>query len=179
MIFVDMSDPRGAFLKAKLELEGVEPTPRWVFVSVVHQRLWAYEGDKCVMEMPCSTGIKPPSCAWGSHGTPLGLHKVAEKFGEGAAPGTVFEQRVSTGRIASPDEEKGLITSRILWLEGVEDGKNLGYECGSHNRKIYIHGTNREVHVGTRFSAGCVNLRNADVIKLFDWAREGDWVMID
>lgn len=172
-------DARVVFFRAKLELEGFEPSPRWAFVSVVHQRLWAYEGERLVKEYVCSTSAKPASCAWGSNGTPLGLHKIAEKIGKGAAPGTVFEQRVSTGRVAAANEDRGLITSRILWLEGAEDGKNLGYECGSHNRKIYIHGTNREAQVGTRFSAGCVNLKNADVIELFDWAREGDWVMID
>ena len=174
-----MSDACVEFFLAKLKLEQAEPTPRWMMVSVVHQRLWAYEGTKLIKEYKCSTSVKPVSCAWGSNGTPLGLHKIAEKFGDGEPAGTVFEQRVSTGKTAEPGEEKGLITSRILWLTGAEEGKNLGYDCGSHNRKIYIHGTNLEDKIGTRMSGGCVNMTNADVVELFAWAREGDWVLID
>lgn len=172
-------DARGEFFLAKLKLEGVTPTPRWILVSVVHQRLWAYEGEKMVKEYICSTSEKPASCAWGSNGTPLGLHKIEAKIGAGEPIGTVFEQRASTGKTFEQGVEKSLITSRILWLAGVEENKNLGYTCGSHNRKIYIHGTNHEEKIGQRVSAGCVQLTNADVVQLFDWVHVGDWVLID
>ena len=48
-------------------------------------------------------------------------------------------------------------------LDGEEDHNRT-----SQDRYIYIHGTNREDLIGQPASAGCVCLRNADVIQLYD-----------
>ena len=175
-----MRDGWGEFFAAKLRLMGIHPQQeRWVFVCLAQQQLAAYEDEKMVMAFPCSTGAKPPGSAYGSGGTPLGLHTIATKIGEGAPRGMIFEKREPTGKIATGAEEKTLITTRILWLAGMEKDKNLGYACGSENRKIYIHGVSKEENIGKPVSEGCVNLKNADVVKLFDWVREGDLVLID
>ena len=177
-----MPDLHIQFLQSKLTLCGLnekKPPKRFIFVSVVEQKLWAYEGEKLFAEFACSTSAKPPSCQYGSNGTPLGLHKIAQKIGDGQPLGMIFEKREPTGKIAEGGDEKAYVTSRILWLEGLEENKNEGYECGTHNRKIYIHGTNHEDKIGTPKSHGCVELKNADVIKLYDWARAGDFVLID
>jgi hypothetical protein len=178
---IDESDKRAEFFKAKLRLCGMIETPRWIFVSGAAQKLFCYEGETLVKEYPCSTSAKPPSCQYGSNGTPLGLHKISEKIGAGAAKGAIFEKRVDTGKIAFGDDGTGktYTTSRILWLDGLEEGKNCGHECGSYNRKIYIHGINLEDKIGKPWSNGCVELKNDDVIELFDWAKEGDMVLID
>jgi hypothetical protein len=173
-------DDRTMLYLAKVALEGLSPTPRWIFLCLKAQKLWVYEGSRVVAEFPVSTSIAPPSCSYGSGGTPLGLHKIAEKIGERAAWGTIFEKREAVGiwKHGDPDT-KALITSRILWLRGLEEGKNLGYTCGSYNRKIYIHGTNREELIGKPSSAGCVELKNDDIIELFELTSAGDHVLIE
>jgi hypothetical protein len=82
-----------------------------------------------------------------------------------------------------PNARKGnepptLITTRILWLRGLEQGVNLGGYVDSHDRYIYIHGTNREDMIGTPQSAGCVVMRNLDIIELYDHVRAGDMVLV-
>ena len=130
-----------------------------------------------------STSKRPPSNLMNSLGTPRGLHEIAERIGGGQPAGTVFKSRVPTGRHFSeiPPEEAdrfNLITSRILWLRGLEPGVNLGGDVDSHRRYIYIHGTQREDRIGRPISAGCVLMRNMDIIELYEEVRVGDLVWI-
>jgi lipoprotein-anchoring transpeptidase ErfK/SrfK len=95
----------------------------------------------------------------------------------------VFKSRVPTGRhfseIPADDaDHRNLITSRILWLRGLEPGVNQGGDVDSHARYIYIHGTQREDMIGKPMSAGCVLMRNTDIIELYDEVRTGDLVWI-
>ncbi len=126
--------------------------------------------------------MRPPSCLEDSLGTPLGLHEVAEKIGADAPMDSVFINRVCTGRhyseLPSEEREKNLITSRILWLRGLEPGRNQGPGCDSYDRYIYIHGTNHEDLIGAPQSSGCVQMTNRDVIKLFDAIEPGTLVWI-
>lgn len=116
----------------------------------------------------------------GSLQTPLGLHRVAQRIGEHAPRGAIFEHRTDTGRRWQGEKlDRDLILSRILHLEGLEDGVNRGPGIDSFERCIYIHGTNHEDRIGTPCSHGCVRMRNADIIRLFDVVREGDIVVID
>ena len=117
-----------------------------------------------------------------SLGTPRGLHEIAERIGAGQPPGMVFKSRVPTGRHFSefPDAEQNnqLITSRILWLRGLELGVNLGGDVDTHARYVYIHGTNHEDRLGTPMSAGCVLMRNRELVELYEQVRAGDHVLI-
>src|SRR5947209_5746513 len=61
-----------------------------------------------------------------------------------------------------------LILTRILTLEGLEEGVNRGGDVDSLGRYIYIHGTNHESELGQAASHGCVRLSNADVVDLFE-----------
>jgi hypothetical protein len=95
----------------------------------------------------------------------------------------VFKGRVPTGRHYSEltAEEAGsgsLITSRILWLRGLEPGVNLGGDVDTYRRYVYIHGTQREERIGEPLSSGCVLMRNADIISLYEEVRAGDLVWI-
>jgi hypothetical protein len=118
----------------------------------------------------------------GSYQTPAGIHRIADRIGEGEVEGRVFRGRVATDEICNPEDYDGKgdrITSRILWLEGLEEGFNRGGEVDSHERYIYIHGTPDEAHIGQPASIGCVRMNNADVIALFELTRQGDLVVID
>ena len=91
----------------------------------------------------------------------------------------MFKSREPTGLVwRGEPREDDLITSRILWLDGLEPGVNQGPGCDSRERYIYFHGTNHETRLGTPDSSGCVRLANSDVTRLFDLVREGDLVAI-
>jgi len=116
----------------------------------------------------------------GSYKTPLGLHRIAEKIGEGAELWTIFSSRENTGVVWTEgmDGENQILT-RILRLQGLEPGVNAGPKIDSYDRYIYIHGTNREDLIGTPFSHGCVCMRNGDVAELFDMVEVGTYVYIE
>lgn len=118
----------------------------------------------------------------GSFQTPVGLHRIIEKIGDGEPSGRVFKARKATSLLCSPSDEvteDDVITSRILRLQGLEPGLNHGGEVDSYERYIYIHGTSDEAHIGQMASIGCVRMNNADIIEVFDQLEEGDLVLIE
>ena len=152
-------------------------------VSVQEQKLTVWRDGRRLRTYPVSTSRYGTGSAEGSYKTPLGSHRVARKIGAGASPMTVFKDRVPTGSIAALDLSRegskvDLITSRILWLEGLEPGKNRGPGIDSFDRFIYIHGTNSEGRIGSPASIGCIRMRNADVIELFDLVPAGTAVTV-
>lgn len=161
-----------AELKRKCEILGVPALPDALVASVPAQRLWHFRDEKLLSEYKISTSRAAPSCIENSLGTPDGLFSVIEKIGDGVPEGTVFKARVSTGMHFSeflknaPDEN--LITSRILRIQGEEEGYNRGGNRDTYSRFVYIHGTNQEHKLGTPNSHGCLLLGNADIIALFD-----------
>ena len=146
-------------------------------VSVSAQRLDLIGDDgRVTRSFPVSTAKKGVGSEPDSHKTPLGWHRVCEKIGDGAAPGTQFVGRKPTGRVwqpTDPVEDKNLVLTRILWLDGEEPSNRT-----SKDRFIYIHGTNREDLIGTPASAGCVCLKNSDVIDLYSLVPVGTRVEI-
>jgi len=135
-------------------------------------------------EYVCAGSPRPPSNQEGSLATPLGLHQVAEKLGDGALAGTVFVGRVSTEQTYQQrddfgPEQKALVTTRILWLSGLEPAVNQGGEVDSYRRYIYIHGTNHPEKLPNPHSAGCLNLHDDDLMALFATAPVGTWVWIE
>jgi hypothetical protein len=115
--------------------------------------------------------------------TPLGEHIVAEKIGEDLPLGAVLKGRKWTKEIVVPikdviDIPEDVITSRILWLDGVEQGINKGGDVDSKERFIYIHGTAEEGLIGKPASLGCIRMKNKDVIKLFNRVKENTKVLI-
>lgn len=161
---------------------GIKPTVRVLVVSLNGQTLRFFEGGRLKQAYVISTSKRPPSNVKGSLGTPSGLHKIDEKIGAGSPPGIVFKSRRSTGfhyhEYKDPHGAECLVTSRILWLRGLEPGVNAGGEVDSHDRYIYIHGTNREDRLGKPQSAGCVVMNNVEIVELFEHVRTGDLVWI-
>lgn len=99
--------------------------------------------------------------------TPLGLHRIAAKIGDGWPVGTAFRARVPVGFVwdGLPDAP---IAHRILWLEGLEPGFNRGGDVDTRSRFIYIHGLADEPSLGRPASHGCVHLAARDLMPLFD-----------
>jgi L,D-transpeptidase YbiS len=125
----------------------------------------------------CSTSRFGIGQTQGSNCTPLGLHRIVEKIGGGWPAGTVFQGRRPIGYTwkGIPDAK---ITTRILWLEGLEPGVNRGGNVDSHARYIYIHGTADQASIGRPASCGCIHLADADLIPLFEWLPAGTLVWI-
>ncbi len=152
----------------------------FLIVDISQQRLYCIEGGAAVRDYPVSTSRYGTGNQDGSLKTPTGVHRVKEKFGRGAPLGRVFRDRLDTGEdwpVGAHGEN--LILSRILRLEGCEDGINRGPGIDSYERYIYIHGTNNEETVGTPSSHGCVCMKNSDVAELFEIVPEGAIVLID
>lgn len=161
---------------------GIKPSVRLLVVSINGQTLRLFEHGRLKKAYVISTSKRPPSNIKGSLGTPSGLHFIDDKIGGGSPPGIVFKSRRSTGfhfsEYVDPHGAECLVTSRILWLRGLEPGVNAGGEVDSHGRYIYIHGTNREDRLGKPQSAGCVAMNNIEICELFEQVRTGDQVWI-
>jgi UDP-N-acetylmuramate--alanine ligase len=152
---------------------------RLLVVDVERQRATLLEGETAVASWPVSTSRNGIGGTEGSYRTPPGWHRVHRLIGEDATAGTVFVSREPTGetwRGEARDED--LILTRVLTLEGLEDGVNRGSGCDSLERYIYLHGTNHEALIGRPVSHGCVRLSNRDVTELFTRLGEGDLVLI-
>lgn len=130
-----------------------------------------------------STAANGTGCEKDSGCTPLGKHIVRAKIGDGLALNTVFVERRLTGEIFTPElmakfPNRDWILTRILWLSGTEIGVNRLGNVDTMQRYIYIHGTPDFIGMGTVGSHGCVRMRNADIVELFDWVEVGTPVLI-
>jgi len=159
---------------------GAGPADAFVYTDISRQTLSLCAGGRAVRAYPVSTARLGTGNREGSMQTPRGTHRIAVMIGRGASSGRIFRRREDSGTdwdgSANGDD---LILTRIMRLEGLEDGVNRGPGIDSFDRFIYIHGTNHEESVGTPASHGCIRMTNADVIDLFDRVREGTLVIID
>jgi lipoprotein-anchoring transpeptidase ErfK/SrfK len=112
----------------------------------------------------------------------VGLHRVAEKIGANCSLREIIRARIPTGEVAplgdAAPATRDMITTRVLWLQGLQPGFNSGGNVDSHLRYIYIHGTPEERLLGSPSSIGCVRMGNEDVIELFDLVEVGTLVNI-
>ncbi|MCK7552203.1 MULTISPECIES: L,D-transpeptidase [Marinobacter] len=162
--------------------EGAAPYLR---ISIADQFLALIGADGTrLFERPVSTALNGPGEQNASGCTPRGKHVIRAMVGAGLPENTVFVARRPTGEIYSPEladrhPQRDWILSRILWLCGCEPGKNRGAGVDSFRRFIYIHGTPDTEPMGVAKSHGCIRMRNADVIALFDLVEPGTVVIID
>lgn len=156
---------------------------RFLYVSVPEQSLTVVENGTETRKYPVSTSKYGVGNRENSLMTPPGVHRLVEKYGHGAPAGRIFRDRLDTGetwKIGAPGAPgEDLILTRILRLEGLEDGINRGPGIDSYERYIYIHGTNNERSIGSPGSHGCVCMTSRDVVELFERAPEGTIVFID
>lgn len=153
-------------------------------ISIAEQRLRLLDEAGAVLaDYPVSTALNGAGEKKNSGCTPRGKHIVRAKIGAGKPLGTVFIGRRPTGELWSPElaaehPARDFILTRILWLSGCEVGVNRLGDVDSMQRYIYIHGTPDTEPMGIARSHGCVRMRNADVIELFDRVPTGTPVII-
>lgn len=156
----------------------------WLHVSLPRQELTLRHGAAVQAAWPVATGARGAGERNGSGGTPRGWHVVRARIGAGQPAGTVFVGRRPTGEIYSPAlaaraPRRDWILSRILWLSGLEPGRNRLGARDTMRRYIYIHGAPDELPFGVAVSHGCIRMRNADVITLFERVPAGTRVLIE
>src|ERR1700758_2179888 len=151
------------------------PTPSVeLVVSVADQKLAVVVNGKIYKEYHISTSRYGEGDNWGSWRTPTGMLQIAGKIGASAPAGAVFWRRQVTGEVLPANAPgRDPIVSRIIWLRGLEDANRNAYK-----RCIYIHGTPQEAFLGRKASFGCIRMRSADVIEVFNWVSVGTPVAI-
>ncbi len=143
-------------------------------ISIAKQMLTLVDDSQTVVKQyPVSTSKYGTGNQANSYKTPLGRHCIKEKIGSDAPLNEVFIGRQPQGTLENLRQQnkelpEDIITSRILWLQGLEPGINQGGEVDSYQRYIYIHGTNEEERIGSAVSHGCIRMRNRDVVELYD-----------
>jgi lipoprotein-anchoring transpeptidase ErfK/SrfK len=145
-----------------------------IHVSIGRQQLTLSEDEKAVRTYPVSTSRFGIGTEEGSLKTPTGRFRVAGKIGGDLPHGTIFVGRVPLALNDALPPTEDLVMSRILWLDGLDD-----HNANTRERFIYIHGTKHEDKIGTPASHGCVRMRNADVVELFELVDDGTPVVIE
>ena len=156
---------------------------RLIHVSLSDQQLELRDGNRTVAAYPVSTARNGPGEQRDSGCTPRGWHRIRMKIGAGQPINAVFVGRRPTGEIHSPElaalqPERDWILTRILWLTGLERGRNRGGDRDTLRRFIYIHGCPDTAPMGEPRSHGCIRMRNRDLLELFEQVSAGDRVLI-
>jgi L,D-transpeptidase YbiS len=145
-----------------------------IHISLARQLLTLLDdaGQK-VNSWSVSTASKGAGEQTGSYCTPRGKHLIRAKIGAGQPENTIFRARRPTGEIYSPElgaafPERDWILTRILWLSGCEPGFNRLGTVDTMRRYIYLHGCPDGLPMGAPDSHGCIRMRNADILELFD-----------
>jgi len=145
-----------------------------IHISVRDQQLTVKEDETAIRTYPVSTSRFGIGTEQGSLKTPTGRFRVVEKIGGDTPSGTIFQSRVPL----KPDDPRppteDLVMSRILWLDGLDE-----HNANTRERFIYIHGTKHEGKIGSPASCGCIRMRNADVVELFDLVDHDTPVIIE
>jgi lipoprotein-anchoring transpeptidase ErfK/SrfK len=153
-------------------------------ISLARQQLdFCDDAGAALRSYSVSTAKNGPGERSGSFCTPRGRHIVRAKIGAGQPANTVFVRRRPTGEVWSPElaaqfPGRDWILTRILWLSGCEVGRNRLGAVDTMRRYIYIHGSPDAVAMGRPGSIGCIRMRNADIVELFDRVPPGTPVEI-
>ena len=158
-------------------------TDEVIYVSIKEQKLYHIQHDSIIKEYIISSSVYGIGNTSGSNKTPIGLHNIRKKYGEktpinGKMTGRVFQGNIATIYTDQTKSKTDDVTSRILWLEGLEKGKNKGEGIDSFKRYIYIHGTSEEGRLGKPASHGCIRMKNKEVIDLYKLVEVGTLVLI-
>lgn len=154
-----------------------------LIIDTQAQKIKLYHQGKCTQHFPISTALKGLGEIIGSEQTPRGWHIIRAKIGQNSSINTVYKGRRTTGEIYNADLDsfypnRDWILTRIIWLSGLERGKNRLGNCDTMRRYIYIHGTPDKNQMGIPGSHGCIRMRNEDIIDLFDKVEVGTRVFI-
>lgn len=155
-----------------------------ILVIISKQELTLFKDNAVVKTYRVATAKNGAGELSGSEKTPRGNHIIRAKIGAGAPINTVFRGRRPTGEIYTPALRqtypgRDWILTRIMWLSGTEKGFNRFGNVDTMRRYVYIHGCPDEDEMGIPSSHGCVKMRNADVVELFDRVPTGTPVVIE
>jgi hypothetical protein len=158
-------------------------TPAHVEIDLKRQRLRLIRAGRVVGDYAVSTAKNGAGEIIDSECTPRGRHVIDEKIGDGCVENTIFVGRTPGGELYGPIlaakfPQRDWILTRILWLRGLEPGRNVDGDVDTKARYIYIHGTPAETDMSRPGSHGCIRMRNQDVIDLFEQVPVGTEVMI-
>ena len=143
-----------------------------VEISISEQRLYLIKNNRLIRSYPVSSSAYGEGQVENSLKTPLGMHEIKEKIGTNVDKYHFFVSREHISQKVNIiheniDSEDDFITSRIMWLSGLNEGFNKGKNVDSFDRYIYIHGTHEEGLIGSKASHGCIRMFNHDVLELF------------
>lgn len=160
------------------------PNNQLILISASQQKMYCFDKDKLFRSYAISTGKKGLGEQHGSECTPRGWHRIHSRLGLDAAANSVFVARQWTGEIYTSElaalyPERDWILTRILQLDGLEEGRNKGGGVDSLKRFIYIHGTPETNQLGKPGSRGCIRMSNLDLIELVDWVEIDTRVCIE
>ena len=155
-----------------------------LYVNIDKQRMYLLKKGTISRTFKISSSYYGTGSETNSFKTPLGKHEIYKKIGEDLPINAILKGRVWNGAIANVitddvDTDFDHVTSRILWLDGLEEGKNKGAGVDSRSRYIYIHGTAEEGLIGKPASDGCIRMYNSEVIELFGLVEEKAQVWIN
>jgi len=155
-----------------------------LYVNIDKQSMYLLKKGTISRAFKISTSYYGTGSETNSFKTPLGKHEIYKKIGEDLPINAILKGRVWNGAIANVitddiDTDFDHVTSRILWLDGLEEGKNKGAGVDSRSRYIYIHGTAEEGLIGKPASDGCIRMYNSEVIELFGLVEEKAQVWIN
>ena len=148
-----------------------------LYVDISEQNMYLLKKGTILRAFKISSSYYGTGSEVNSLKTPLGKHEIYKKIGENLPINAILKGRVWNGAIANViaddiDTDFDHVTSRILWLDGLEQGKNKGPSVDSRSRYIYIHGTAEEGLIGRPASDGCIRMYNSEVIELFSLVDE-------
>ncbi|KGM07036.1 hypothetical protein LP43_1536 [Methylophaga thiooxydans] len=150
----------------------------WLDISIPEQYCQLWHHDKLVFSAAVSTALNGPGEQEGSGCTPRGWHQIRACIGQGQPVNMVFVGRRPTGERYTPDlgktfPDRDWILTRILWLSGLELGKNRLGNVDTMRRYIYIHGCPDALPMGQALSHGCIRMHNRDLLTLFEQVKPG------
>jgi lipoprotein-anchoring transpeptidase ErfK/SrfK len=153
-------------------------------ISIQTQQLKVIINSEITKSYPVSTAKNGVGERKGSECTPRGWHCIRAKIGDTQPLNSVFIGRRLTGEIYNAELQKNnpnrdWILTRILWLDGLEVGKNRYGNVHTASRYIYIHGCPDDLITGQPESHGCIRMKNADIVDLFNRIPVGTNVFID
>jgi hypothetical protein len=148
-----------------------------LYVDISEQNMYLLKKGTILRAFKISSSYYGTGSEVNSLKTPLGKHEIYKNIGENLPINAILKGRVWNGAIANViaddiDTDFDHVTSRILWLDGLEQGKNKGPSVDSRSRYIYIHGTAEEGLIGRPASDGCIRMYNSEVIELFSLVDE-------
>ena len=145
-----------------------------VAITLKDQKLTVLRDGKKVKDYDISSSKFGMGSSQGSNRTPLGIHAVTKKVGDGQPQGMVFKGCRPTGEVVRADSGRDPIVTRVIQLAGLES-----FNRNSHSRRIYIHGTPEERKIGQPASYGCIRMRSEDVVDLYPHVYRGMPVAIE